>query len=172
MRRERGCKGQSPCGWAGGSHWMVREFFGVKRSGTQKISRPSFRENGKQISAVLSSLWNAGRLPRDEGAAQAVGVEEGRKVGACFPFSSFSPGGDGGSAPRHPERQILSGKTKEVRPPGQTSVFHPFVFVLAVSVFFVRVWRFGASAAFAAFGVAVACSAPSPFFPIFSKSSS
>ena len=75
---------------------------GVLRNGAQRNAEdlplhPSRKPNGRK-SAVLSFLWNADRLHRDAGAAQANRVEEGRKVGACLRFPSALRG-QRGAAP-------------------------------------------------------------------------
>jgi len=75
---------------------------GVLRSEAQRNAEdlplhPSGKPKDRN-SAVLSFLWNAGRLPRDAGASQADRVEEGRKVGACLRFPSALRG-QRGAAP-------------------------------------------------------------------------
>lgn len=96
--------GGGPLGW-------MREFFGVERSGTQKIScsilqgnrktekAPRFRSSGTRV-ACLATQERCRRAARKRGvrSAPVFGFPPLCGVARGLPLA----GGDGGNAPRHP----------------------------------------------------------------------
>lgn len=95
----------------GGTLGWMREFFGVERSGTQKIScsilqgnrktekAPCFRSSGTRV-ACLATQERCRRAARKRGvrSAPVFGFPPLCGVARGLPLA----GGDGGNAPRHP----------------------------------------------------------------------